>query len=141
MPKNKIAATLMALVGLAVTPMVCMATAVGYQYWGGFTANIGGQSVGIPAGQLTHIINGEGYHVNWDGANFGSVGNICDASMSFTYGYGKVRYDGDINRGCSLKGQWKYTINADVPRGDACAELWAKERRVLVARQCHYVFG
>lgn len=145
MPKKKIAATLMAITGLAATPLVSLATAVGYEDWGGFTANISAGSVGIPvkipAGRLTHVIEGKGYHVNWDGANFVSAGNICDASMSFTYGYGKVRYNGDINRGCSIKGQWKYKIDRDVPRGDACAELWAKERRVLVARQCHYIFG
>ncbi|NDJ16313.1 hypothetical protein [Myxacorys almedinensis] len=139
MPNKKVTATLITLASLVAAPTVSLASASGYQYWGGFTANIGGQSVGIPAGQLHHAINGKGTRINWQGANFGSAANICDSSMRFTYGYGKRRINGNIHRGCSRVGQWKYKINANVPKGDACAELWAKRWRVLVAKQCHYV--
>ena len=134
-------AALAASAALAVVPATAGATAVGYQYWGGFTANIGGQSVGIPAGQLTHIIRGSGYHVDWDGANFGSAGNLCDPSMRFTYGNGSQHIDGNVHWGCSHVGQWKYSIDRDMPRGDACAELWVKNWRRMITRQCHYIHG
>jgi len=126
---------------LGALPEISYASAIGYQYWGGFTANIAGQSVGIPAGQLTHVINGNGYHINWDAANFGSAGTLCDPSIRFTYGNGKYRVDGNVHWGCSHVGQWKYTLNWNSPRGSACAELWAKNWRVVVAKQCHYVHG
>jgi hypothetical protein len=129
------------LIAFAAVPAASHASATGYQYWGGFTANIGGQNVGIPAGQLTHIINGSGYHINWDGANFASVANICDPSMKFTYGNGAYYLNGNVHWGCSRVGQWKYVLNWNAPRGSACAELWAKNWRIRVARQCHYVYG
>jgi hypothetical protein len=103
--------------------------------------NIKGQSVGIPKGQLAHLIKGKGYYIEWDAANFGTYPNICDSSMRFTYGNGSQRIDGNVHWGCSPIGQWKYALNRNVPRGDACAELWAKNWRVRVARQCHYVYG
>lgn len=135
---------MLVVVGLALTIMVALpgtshASAYGIQYWGGFSVNIGGQTIGIPSGQLAHEINGSGLHINWDGANFASVGNICDSSMRFTYGYGAYYLDGGMHWGCSHVGQWKYTLNWNSPRGSACAELWAHDWRILVARQCHFV--
>jgi hypothetical protein len=141
MLKKKIAVALMASTSLIVTPIVALASAGGYQYWGGFSANIKGQTIRIPGGQLYHQISGKGYRISWQGANFGSVGNICDPSIKFTYGYGSHELKSNIRSGCSKVGQWKYTLNWNAPRGDACAELWAKEWRVLVARQCHYIHG
>lgn len=139
MLKRNLSVILMTLASFAVTPALCRASASGYQYWGGFTANVFGQAVGIPGGQLYHRISGHGSHVDWDGANFVSVGNLCDTTMKFTYGNGTAYINGGLHSGCSRVGQWKYTLNANVPRGSACAELWAKQWRVLVARQCHYV--
>jgi hypothetical protein len=132
---------MVALAALVAMPATTHASAFGIQYWGAFTVNIGGQSVGIPSGQLAHEINGSGYHIKWDGANFGAAGTICDPSMRFTYGNGSYRVDGNVHWGCSHVGQWKYTLNWNAPRGSACAELWAKNWRVQVARQCHYVHG
>ena len=109
--------------------------------WGGFTANIGGQSVGIPAGQLYHYISGSGYHISWEGANFGSVGNLCDTSVRFTYGNGSYRYDGNVHWGCSHVGQWKYAFNWNAPRGSACAQLWVANWRRMITKQCHYIYG
>ena|SRR5687768_4325556 len=126
---------------LLAVPATARASADGYQYWGAFTVNIGGQSVGIPSGQLYHAIEGAGYHINWDGANFISAATICDPSMRFTYGNGLYHLYGDVHWGCSNNGQWKYYLNWYAPRGEACAELWAKNWSVLVARQCHYVHG
>jgi hypothetical protein len=124
---------------MAVMPGASEASAYGIQYWGGFSVNVGGQTVRIPAGQLAHWISGNGLYVSWDGANFASVGCIGDPSMRFTYGYGRVRVNGSVHWGCSHVGQWKYWIQRNEPRGSACAELWAHDWRILVARQCHFV--
>jgi hypothetical protein len=131
----------MALSVFVAAPATSHASATGYAYWGAFKVSIGGQTISIPSGQLTHIISGSGYHIDWDGANFGSAANICDPSMRFTYGNGAYRMDGNVHWGCSRGGQWKYTLNWDAPRGDACAELWAKNWQIRVARQCHYIYG
>ena len=126
---------------LVAIPATSYASASGVQYWGAFNVNIGGQSVPIPSGQLVHVIDGSGYHINWDGANFASAANICDPSMRFTYGNGAYYLNGNVHLGCSRVGQWKYALNWNAPRGSACAELWANNWRVLVAKQCHYVYG
>jgi hypothetical protein len=123
-----------------VVPATSLATAFGIQYWGAFTVNIKGQSIGIPSGQLAHEINGKGLHINWDGANFGSVANLCDPSMKFTYGNGRYYVKGNVHWGCSHVGQWKYALNWNAPRGSACAELWEHDWQIRVARQCHYVY-
>jgi hypothetical protein len=135
-----LAAGAIALGGLTA-PAASHASAGGYQYWGGFTANIGGQSVGIPAGQLYHYISGSGYHISWEAANFGSVGNLCDPSIRFTYGNGSYRYDGNVHWGCSHIGQWKYAFNWKAPRGSACAQLWVANWRRMITKQCHYIYG
>lgn len=126
-----------AVAAAAIVPATASATAAGYQYFG--TQTINGWT--IPGGQLFHEINGSGYHINWDGANFGSVGNICDSSIRFTYGYGTWEYTGNVHWGCSHVGQWKYYFNWNAPGGKACAELWAEDWRVHITSQCHYIHG
>ena len=137
-PRGVVLALLCGLLCLtALVPASAHASAVGYEYFG--TRQIGGWT--IPSGQLTHVINGSGYHINWDGANYATAGNLCDPSMRFTYGNGAYYINGNVHWGCSHVGQWKYTLNWNAPRGSACAELWTQNRRVMVARQCHYVHG
>jgi hypothetical protein len=113
----------------------------GDQFWGGITMNIKGQAVGIPTGKPPHEITGSGAHIEWDYANFGSVGNLCDPSVRFTYGNGAHSFDGNVHWSCSHVGEWRYKVNFNAPRGDACVELWAKNWQILVAKQCHYVQG
>lgn len=120
---------------LATRPTASHASAYGIQYWGIHVVN----GVSIPSGQLAHWISGKGLYVTWDGANFASAGNLCDTTMRFTYGYGKVHLNGGLHRGCSHVGQWKYTIGHNEPRGTDCAELWEHSWRILVARQCHFI--
>ncbi len=127
------------IAALTALPATSYASAYGIQYWGAFTVNIGGQAVGVPSGQLAHWISGNGLYVSWDGANFVSAGCLGDPSMRFTYGYGASRLNGSVHWGCSHVGQWKYTLNRNMPRGSACAELWEHDWRILVARQCHFV--
>jgi hypothetical protein len=130
-----VAMAAMALVPAMMHPATSEASACGYQYWGSFVF----RDIPIPKGQLTHCINGSGQHVNWDGANFASAGNLCDSSMKFTYGYGSQSISGNVHAGCSHVGQWKYSLNRNVPRGQACAELWIYNWQKLVTKQCHFV--
>lgn len=143
--RTKMAIVMMGLV-LAATvflalPKTTHATALGYEYWGAISVNISGQSVGIPSGQLTHLITGSGYHIDTDGANYAAAATLCDASIRFTYGNGAYVLNSDVNWGCSRGGQWKYKLNWTSPRGDACAELWIKNWKYKVATQCHYIEG
>ena len=135
-------ALLLALLAVSTMPSPAAASAGGFQYWGGFHVTIAGQSIRIPAGQLYHYISGSGYRISWEGANYGSLGPLCDTSIRFTYGYGAYEFRGNVHWGCSLGNQWKYSFGGwRAPRGDVCAELWAKDWRVRVARQCHYIHG
>ncbi|HEY0343599.1 MAG TPA: hypothetical protein VGC59_03065 [Solirubrobacteraceae bacterium] len=137
--RSRVLALIVALAAMAIVPAVMPATseasACGYEYWGATVF----RDIPIAKGQLTHCINGSGQHVNWDGANFASAGNLCDSSMKFTYGYGRQSISGNVHWGCSHVGQWKYAINSDEPRGQACAELWVYNWQKMVARQCHFV--
>lgn len=133
--------TILVLTVLLAVPGVTHASAYGIQYWTKFNVTISGNTIGVPAGQLAHLIEGKGLYITTDGANFASAANLCDTSMRFTYGNGSQKIDGNVHWGCSKVGQWKYALNRNMPRGDACAELWAKNWQILVARQCHYVTG
>jgi len=135
----RMAAVIVVLFSFMAVPPTTYADADGYAWWATTPVSIRGVSVSIPRGQLYHRIEGSGHHIVWQGANFWVVGNLCEPSMRFTYGWGSHKYDGDVHPGCSAVGQWKYHFNWVVPGGDACAELWAKNWRVLVAKQCHYI--
>jgi len=59
-----------------------------------------------------------------------------------SYGYGAYEFRGNVHWGCSMGNQWKYSFGGwRAPRGSACAELWAQDWRVRVARQCHDISG
>ncbi|HEX6480781.1 MAG TPA: hypothetical protein VF043_18230 [Ktedonobacteraceae bacterium] len=131
-----VAMAVVVLSGLVARPTASHASAYGIQYWGVHVVH----GVYIPSGQLAHYISGNGLYVTWDGANFISAGNLCDVSMRFTYGNGRLYLNGGMHWGCSHVGQWKYWIKRFMPRGSACAELWEHNWRILVARQCHYVY-
>lgn len=138
---RNVATIAMVLVALVASTTSSQATATGFQYWGGVSVNVGGQTIGIPAGELVHTIDGTGYYINWNAAQFTSAAVLCDTSMRFTYGNGAYELKGNVHWGCSRYGYWGYWLKWHAPRGSACAELWAKNWRVLVARQCHYVYG
>jgi hypothetical protein len=132
---------------LTIVPAESQASAIGYRYWGGFAVNVsaggGGVSastpVRVPGGQLTHEISGNGLYVTWDAADYMSVGNLCEPSIRFTYGYGKVHIDGGVHPGCSHAGVWKYWMKRRMPQGTACAQLWIEGWRRMVTQQCHFV--
>ena len=129
------AAAVLAGSGMDASMSGAEARAYGIEYFG--VREVGGYK--IPSGQLAHLIEGKGFRIDTDGANFGVAGNLCEPSVRFTYGNGAVRVDGNVHRGCSAVGQWKYSMNRNVPRGSACAELWAQNWTRFVAKQCHYV--
>ena len=120
---------------MAVVPAPAKADAFGIERWGGFEF----KGINWPEGVLYHRIVGQGYHVYTDQGSFASVGNLCDAGFVFTYGNGAHRSRSAILSGCTHAGNWEYTPNKDMPRGDACVELWIKNWSRLVARQCHYI--
>jgi hypothetical protein len=136
------ALTLSALVALSGTSYAATAnpaTAVGYAYWGGFHVNLSGQSIRIPQGQLTHVIDGNNYYVSWDSASFLAAGNLCNTSVRFTYGNGAQHIDGRIYQGCHAAEGWKYILNRKMPGGSACVELYAQNWRVRLTTQCHNI--
>ena len=126
---------LVVALALAV-PASSQASAYGIQYFG--TRTVAGYT--IPGGQLTYWISGSGLFIAWDGANFASVGNLCDSSIEFTYGYGSWYLKSSVHSGCSHVGQWKYTLNWQAPRGSACARLYVDDWRHYVTQQCHFVY-
>jgi hypothetical protein len=137
--RTRVLALVLALAAMALVPAAMPATsqasACGIQYWKAFDF----QGYPVPKGQLTHCIRGNGTHVEWDGANFASAANLCDSSMRFTYGNGSRSISGSVHLGCSHVGQWKYTVNQNMPRGEACAELWILNWKRMVTKQCHHV--
>jgi hypothetical protein len=129
----------MALLGIA--PAASQASATGFQAWGAGTFEGHPYAKGV----LEHQIQGHGLHVDYDQAAFTAVGTLCDTSMKFTYAYGKFEYTGspahsNVHWGCSKVGNWKYSWNRDLPRGKACAELWAENWRHFITKQCHFIY-
>jgi len=116
------------------------AEASGSQTWGGFTINVGGQAIGIPAGRLYHEINGSGRNASRQFGDFLTARRICNWRLEFT----NWDVNGDlvwINRGttrttCTNHG----TRTIDPPRyavGEACVRLIVTGRRI--ASQCHHI--
>jgi hypothetical protein len=144
MPKKKIVVPLIALGGIAFTATASLADAFGVERWGSYSIPIPRVgTVDVPAGTLYHRIEGDGYYIDHEEAGFASIGNLCDASVRFTYG---VHYsnptasNGAIHRGCSHAGKWEYWPRGKkFPRGWACAELWINAWKGKVAAQCHFI--
>jgi hypothetical protein len=126
---------LLGLLGTLLVPAMAHASAVGIEYWKAF--EVAGYP--IPGGQLTHLIEGKGTHIDEEGANYASASNLCDSSIKFTWGNGAQSYKTPVRSACSRVNQWKYKFDKNVPKGSACAELWVKNWKHRVARQCHYV--
>jgi hypothetical protein len=131
---------LAAIVTLAVAPATSSASAYGVQFWGGFNVTLFGQTVRVPGGALFHLIEGHGLYVSGDGASFTSVGDLCDWSMRFSYGYRTQVYNTPVHWGCSHNGTRAIRPERRVRRGTACAALWIYGWRKYVTEQCHFVY-
>src|SRR5262245_50075504 len=126
----------------SVVPGSASASAYGVQWWGFFTVNIGGQSVGIPSGQLAHDIEGSGTYVRSEWAHITTAGGFCNWRVDYVYRsvynhvYRRIRTA--TQYGCD---RWAYAPTVYPGRvrpGTACAQLYRSG--VYVTRQCHSIF-
>lgn len=131
-----------ALLVAALAPSAASASAYGIQYWGAFTANIGGQNIGIPTGQLAHKISGSGTYINYEWAHITTKPGFCNWRVDYVYRdvYNNVyrRIGTRTQYGCDT---WAYAPRVypgRVRRGTACAQLYRSG--VYVTRQCHSIF-
>jgi hypothetical protein len=70
----------------SLVPISALASAYGIQYWGGFTINVSGQSIGIPAGQLAHQINGDGNYISSEWAHISTpTSSLCNWRIDHVY--------------------------------------------------------
>ena len=137
-----LAATTVSLLIAAVTPGSASASAYGIQYWGFFTVNIRGQSIGIPSGQLAHNIDGSGTYINSEWAHITVAPGFCNWRVDYVYRtvYNRVyrRIKTATQYGCDT---WAYAPTVypgRVRRGTACAQLYRSGQ--YVTRQCHSIF-
>lgn len=118
------------------------ASAFGVQYWGSFTVNVGGQTVGIPSGELGHNIYGRGTLVEQDSAKFLAAANICNWRIDFTYADALNGQVYEVDSGptefrCDHRRSRDTWPNAHKRPGKACAELYSNG--AFIARQCHSI--
>jgi hypothetical protein len=137
-----LAAATVSLLVAAAAPGSAAASAYGIQYWGFFTVNIGGQSIGIPSGQLAHNIDGSGTYINSEWARITVAPGFCNWRVDYVYRtvYNRVyrRLRTATQYGCDT---WAYAPSVypgRVRRGTACAQLYRSG--AYVTRQCHSIF-
>src|SRR5215831_9212568 len=80
-----LAAAAISLVIAALAAGSASASAYGIQYWGAFTVNIGGQSIGIPSGQLAHEVSGSGTYINYEWAHVTTLPGFCNWRVDYVY--------------------------------------------------------
>jgi hypothetical protein len=135
------AVTVSLLIGAAAAGPAS-ASAYGIQYWGAFTVNIGGQSVGIPSGQLAHEVSGSGRYIDYEWAHITTLPGFCNWRVDYVYRtvYNRVyrRIRTATHYRCDM---WAYAPTVypgRVRRGTACAQLYRSG--VYVTKQCHSIF-
>ena len=135
------AATVALLVATAAAGSAS-ASAYGVQYWGFFTVNIGGQSVGIPSGQLAQNISGSGTTIRSQWAHITTTPGFCNWRVDYVY---KTVFNREYRRirtatqyGCDTRAYAPTVYPGRVQRGTACAHLYRSG--VYVTRQCHSIF-
>jgi len=137
-----LATATVALLIAAFAPGSASASAYGIQYWGFFTVNIRGQSIGIPSGQLAHDIDGSGTYINSEWAHITTAPGFCNWRVDYVYRtvYNKLyrRISTPTHYGCSM---WAYAPTVypgSVRRGTSCAQLYRSG--VYVTKQCHSIY-
>lgn len=113
--------------------------AYGREFWSGSSITIGGTTIPTSGGMLDRWLKGDDDFVEKEVVAYTAIGNLCDTSISFTYGNGSRRYNGSVSSGCSPVRRWEYRFYMHQPVGSACAELWAENWNKLIATQCHYI--
>ena len=137
-----LAAATAALLIATVAAGSASASAYGVQYWGFFTANIGGQSVGIPSGQLAQDINGSGTYIRSQWAHITTRPGFCNWRVDYVY---RTVFNSEYRRirtptqyGCDTRAYAPTVHPGRVRPGTACAQLYRSG--VYVTRQCHSIF-
>ena len=137
-----LAAATVSLLIAAVAPGSASASAYGVQWWGFFTVNIRGQSIGIPSGQLAQEIDGSGTYISSEWAHITTTPGFCNWRVDYIYRtvnnmvYRRIRTA--TQYGCDM---WAYAPTVypgRVRRGTACAQLYRSG--VYITRQCHSIF-
>jgi len=123
-------------------PGSAAASAYGIQYWGIFTVNVRGQSIGIPSGQLAQDIEGSGIYIRSEWAHITTAPGFCNWRVDYVYRtvnnnvYRRIRTP--TQYGCDM---WAYAPTVSPGRvrpGTACAQLYRSG--AYVTRQCHSIF-
>ncbi|MBW3609332.1 MAG: hypothetical protein KY463_13490 [Actinobacteria bacterium] len=131
-----------ALLAGALAPNPASASATGYAFWAPFGINIGGQTIGVPSGQLTHVIVGSGTYISRERAHILTKPGFCNWRVDFVYKnvHNRVyrRIGTRTKYGCDTQ-RWAPTVYPGrVRRGTACAQLYRSG--VFVVKQCHSIF-
>lgn len=125
-----------------LTPISALAAAYGIQYWGGFTVNIYGQAIGIPAGQLAHKITGSGNNISSEWGHISTASSsLCNWRIDHVYfdvnNVERRRITGRVHNRCDTWAYGDTVYPGNVPYGKACAELYRSG--AYVTRQCHFI--
>src|SRR4051794_7798905 len=134
-------AAVASLACVALTPQPAHASAYGIQHWGGLTVHIAGQSVGIPAGQLAHMVEGSGRTIRYEWGHVTAAGNVCNWRIDYVYfgmrGHAYRRIRGRTRYHCDRWAYGQTVYPGRVRYGRACAQLYRSG--AFVARQCHNI--
>jgi hypothetical protein len=137
-----LAALSASLLAVTALPGSASASAYGIQYWGAFTVNVGGQSIGIPSGQLAHEVSGSGTYIESEWAHVTTLPGFCNWRVDYVYRtvYNRVyrRIRTATHYRCDM---WAYAPTVYPGRvrpGTACAQLYRSG--VYVTKQCHSIF-
>jgi hypothetical protein len=136
------ALTAAAMLLVVIAPSTASASAYGIQYWAPFGVSIGGQTIGIPTGQLAHQVSGSGLTINSEWAHITTKPGFCNWRVDYVYKdlngaeYRRIRTA--TKTGCDT---WAYAPTVypgRVRAGTACAQLYRSG--AYVTRQCHSIF-
>lgn len=131
-----------ALVAAVMAPSSASASAYGIQYWTKFNVSIGGQTIGVPAGQLAHQVNGGGDNITSEWAHITTAPGFCNWRVDYVYrdannGEEYRRIRGTTHNGCDTWAYAETVYPGKVRYGTACAELYRSG--AFVTRQCHSI--
>jgi len=128
---------------LLLTPSA-LASARGFESWGGFGVTIGGQAIKIPAGQLYGVVEGDGLRIDMTSGGFGTYSSsICNwhIQVDFIDEHEKTYawYRQPTQESCDAKGAYKIDAGGWTAKpGQACIRLYTNFEN-HVASVCHSI--
>lgn len=122
-------------------PAIQERSAEGNQVINGFTANILGQNITVPTGNLHHTIFGKGLHIDKEISKYNVPAQVCNYHIDYqNRGEGKI-YSTHVGKtvwDCTPGGAVGPELtNVDVKRGVQCARLFVNEE--FKGEQCHSI--